>query len=336
MAEMILVVGGAGYIGSHTVLALRERGRRVLVLDDLSEGHRAALLGAPLARADVLDLEQVRSVFQWHRIGAVMHFAARCYVGESVTHPGRYYRANVLGTLNLLECMREAGVKRFVFSSTCATYGEPESMPIVETMPQRPVNPYGETKLVCERMMRDFARAHGLDSVALRYFNAAGADPGGRLGEDHEPETHLIPLVLQAAQGRRPHLTVFGNDYPTRDGTCIRDYIHVTDLAEAHVLALEAMEQGRAGGFQFFNLGNQSGTSVLEVIHAAEKVTGRKVPYVVGARRAGDPPVLVGSSAKIQEQLGWRPRFGSIEEIVGTAWRWHAAHPGGYQDRQTS
>jgi UDP-glucose 4-epimerase len=329
MSGVILVSGGAGYIGSHTVLALRERGREVLVLDDLSEGHEAALLGAPLARGSMMDQEFVRRVFRENEISAVFHFAARCYVGESVTDPGKYYRHNVVGTMNLLDAMVETGVKQFVLSSTCATYGEPESIPITEDLPQNPINPYGATKLIDEWMLRDYHRAHGIESVALRYFNAAGADPEGRLGEDHDPETHLIPLVLDAAEGRRDSLTVFGEDYPTPDGTCIRDYVHVTDLAEAHVLALLAMEQGDVGT-RHYNLGNTAGSSVLEVIRAVEDVTGKKVPYVVGPRRPGDPPRLVGSAAKIEAELGWKPRFGDIRTIVETAHRWHTSHPDGF------
>jgi UDP-glucose 4-epimerase len=332
---VILVAGGAGYIGSHTVQALRDRGREVLVLDDLSEGHADALRGARHVRGDLLDRGFVDSVFAQNKISAVFHFAARCYVGESVTNPGRYYRSNVLGTLNMLEAMVTHGVKRFVFSSTCATYGEPDQIPITEDVPQRPVNPYGETKLVCEKMLRDFHRAHGLSAIALRYFNAAGADPKGRLGEDHDPETHLIPLVIAAAMGRRDAVTVFGNDYPTPDGTCVRDYIHIVDLAEAHVLGLEAMEAATGPfGFRAYNLGNETGTSVLEVIRAVEKVGNCKVPYKLGARRPGDPPRLVGSSAKVRAELGWKPRFGDIETIVATAWQWHQAHPHGYGDKR--
>jgi UDP-glucose-4-epimerase GalE len=330
---MILVAGGAGYIGSHTVLLLRERGQEVVVLDDLSEGHAAALRGVPLERGSVEDRAFVEDVFRRRRIRAVFHFAARCYVGESVTDPGRYYRQNVLGTLNLLQAMVAHGVEQIVFSSTCATYGEPQRVPITEDEPQRPINPYGETKLVCERMLRDFGRAHGLRSLALRYFNAAGADPEGRLGEDHDPETHLIPLVIGAALGTRPPLTVFGADYPTPDGTCIRDYIHVTDLAEAHVLGLEAMQRaGRGFGCRAYNLGNEQGTSVLDVLRAVAAVSGREVPHRMGPRRPGDPPRLVGSSARARDELGWRPRLGDVRTIVETAWRWHAAHPGGYGD----
>ncbi|MGA0869880.1 MAG: UDP-glucose 4-epimerase GalE, partial [Planctomycetota bacterium] len=291
--------------------------------------HEAALVGAPLARGSMMDRDFVRGVFRDHDIAAVFHFAARCYVGESVTDPGQYYRHNVVGTMNLLDAMVETGVKRFVLSSTCATYGEPERIPITEDLPQNPINPYGATKLIDEWMLRDYHRAHGIESVALRYFNAAGADPEGRLGEDHDPETHLIPLVLDAAEGRRESLTVFGEDYPTPDGTCIRDYVHVTDLAEAHVLALLAMESGSVGT-RAYNLGNAAGTSVLEVIRAVEEVTGKKVPYVVGPRRPGDPPRLVGSAAKIEAELGWKPRFGDIRTIVETAHRWHTSHPDGF------
>jgi UDP-glucose 4-epimerase len=329
LSAVTLVTGGAGYIGAHAVLALRERGRDVIVLDDLSEGHQPALLGAPLARGSMLDREFVRSVFETHEIDAVFHFAARCYVGESVEKPGLYYETNVVGTKNLLDAMVETGVRRFVLSSTCATYGEPESMPIVEDMPQSPVNPYGMTKLIDEFMLRDYGRAHGIQAVFLRYFNAAGADPQGRVGEDHEPETHLIPLVIAAALGRRAGLTVFGDDYPTPDGTCVRDYVHVTDLAEAHVLALEAMERG-AIGVGAYNLGNSTGSSVLEVVRSVEAVGGKKVPHEIGPRRPGDPPLLVGSSRKIAAELGWRPRFGDLQTIVETAWRWHESNPHGF------
>jgi UDP-glucose-4-epimerase GalE len=331
VAAVILVSGGAGYIGSITVLALQAAGFEVLVLDDFSEGHLAALRGTPYVRGSLLDRACVRGVFTRHALTGVVHFAARCYVGESMAHPGRYYHDNVLGTLNLLEAMVAHGVPVLVFSSTCATYGEPAAMPIREDAPQQPVNPYGSSKLVCEWLQRDFARAHGLGVIALRYFNAAGADPEARLGEDHRPETHLIPLVLAAAAGRLPHVTVFGDDYPTPDGTCIRDYVHVSDLAAAHVLALRHLLAG-ARGFDAFNLGNELGTSVREVIATAERVTGRPVPHVVSARRAGDPPVLVGSPDRIRRLLGWQPRYSEIETIVGTAWRWHREHPDGHGD----
>ncbi len=330
---MILVAGGAGYIGSHTVLALRARGDEVLVLDDFSEGHRAALLGAPVVEGDLLDPAFVTQVFASHAIDAVVHFAARCYVGESVRDPGKYYRANLLGTLNLLDAMVEHGCRRIVFSSTCATYGEPTTLPITEDQPQNPINPYGASKLMCERMLQDFVRAHGVSAIALRYFNAAGADPEGRLGEDHDPETHLIPLVIGAAQGRRGEVSVFGDDYDTPDGTCIRDYIHVVDLADAHMRGLDAMAGTRDAGFRAYNLGNEQGTSVLEVIRAVGAVAGRPVPYRIAARRPGDPPRLVGSSRKIRAELGWRPTLGSIGAIVRTAYAWHERHPEGYPEK---
>lgn len=330
MGDVILVTGGAGYIGSHTVLALQQAGHDVLVLDDFSEGHLAALRDTAYVRGSLLDRQFLKDVFGRHEITGVIHFAARCYVGESVQQPGHYYENNVVGTLNLLDAMVAGGARRLVFSSTCATYGEPEEMPIREDARQLPVNPYGNTKLVCEYMMRDFARAHEMGVVALRYFNAAGADPQGRLGEDHRPETHLIPLVLSAAAGRLPQIKVFGDDYPTPDGTCIRDYVHVTDLATAHVLALESMVEQT--GFRAFNLGNAQGSSVSEVIAVAGRVTGKKIPQIIAERRHGDPPVLVGSSEKIQQELGWDPRHSDLETIISTAWRWHSANPEGYGD----
>lgn len=331
-APLILVAGGGGYIGSHTALALGEAGFRVLVLDDFSEGHRGALLGAPSVDVSLLDAGAVGAVFASHRIDAVVHFAARCYVGDSVRRPGDYYRTNVGGTLNLLEAMVAAGVDKLVFSSTCATYGRPDELPIDETCPQRPINPYGNTKLACEWLIRDFGVAHGLRSVALRYFNAAGADPLGRLGEDHRPETHLIPLVLAAAAGRRPPLQVFGDDYPTPDGTCIRDYVHVSDLADAHVLALRRLLDGGGSGMEAYNLGNELGTSVAEVVKLGEKVTGRPVPRVVVPRRPGDPARLVASTGRIRSELGWRPARSEPEAIVATAWGWYERHPDGYAE----
>lgn len=338
MTHRLIVAGGAGYIGSHTVLALIERGFETWVLDDLSEGHRDAIgaAGVPDDRflhGSLHDEAFLDQAFASARPAAVLHFAARCYVGESVSDPGKYWRANVGGTLNLLDAMVRHSCSNLVFSSTCATYGEPEAVPITEAEKQRPINPYGDTKLACEHMFQNFAPAHGMSSVALRYFNAAGADPGGRLGEDHDPETHLIPLVLAAAAGRRPPLKVFGDDYDTPDGTCIRDYVHVTDLADAHVRALDALLDGRLTGFHAFNLGNSQGTSVREVIAAAEAVTGRPVPHEIADRRPGDPPMLVGSSERIARELGWKPALGDIETIVRTAWEWHSAHPEGYADR---
>jgi len=331
MGSVIAVTGGAGYIGAHAVDMLRTAGREVLVIDDLSEGHRGALLGAPLAEGSLLDRGFLDDVFANNDIGAVFHFAARCLVGESVKKPALYYQQNVVCTMNLLDAMVAHGTRRFVLSSTAATYGEPETMPIVEETPQRPVNPYGTTKLACEQMLREYHTAYGIDSVALRYFNAAGADPEGRLGEDHEHETHLIPLVIGAALGHRGGLSVHGGDWDTPDGTCLRDYVHVLDLAQAHILTLEAMENG-ASGARAYNLGNSAGTSVLEVIKAVEDVGGRPVPHEIGPRRPGDPPVLVASSAAITGELGWQPRYGDINTIVKTAWRWHESHPRGFAD----
>ncbi|MBX3464124.1 MAG: UDP-glucose 4-epimerase GalE [Planctomycetes bacterium] len=328
---LILVAGGAGYIGSHTAVALQEAGFRTLVLDDFSTGHRAALRGGAVVEIDLLDREAVRAALAVHRPAAVVHFAARCYVGESMQDPGLYYRNNVGGTLNLLEAMVAAQVGSIVFSSTCATYGIPDRVPIEESCPQRPINPYGNTKLACEWLLRDFAAAHGVDVVALRYFNAAGADPAGRLGEDHRPETHLIPLALAAAAGRRGPLQVYGDDYPTPDGTCIRDYVHVADLADAHVLAVQSLLGGE-GGFRAYNLGNGNGASVAEVVATCGRVVGRAVPHVVAARRPGDPPRLVGSTARIERELGWRPRRSDLAEIVATAWAWMERHPDGYAD----
>jgi UDP-glucose-4-epimerase GalE len=330
MAALILVTGGAGYIGSHTVLALREAGFETLVVDDFSEGHRAAVGDSECATVNLLDAAALREVCRQRRIAAAVHFAARCYVGESVRDPSLYYHNNVVGTLNLVEALAGTGVRGLVFSSSCATYGEPASVPIGETCPQQPVNAYGRSKLASEFVLRDFARAHGLASVALRYFNAAGADPGGRLGEDHRPETHLVPLVLAAAAGRNQDLRVFGNDYPTPDGTCVRDYVHVSDLAAAHVLAVRSLLDGETG-FRAYNLGNSVGTSVFEIVRACERITGRAVPFTVGPRRPGDPAVLVGSTVLAAAELGWRPQRSDVESIVATAWAWYERHPDGYR-----
>jgi len=326
----ILVAGGAGYIGSHTVRALLDRGETVVVLDDLREGHRAAVPDSvPLLEVDLLDRAATQAALLEHTPEAVFHFAASCYVGESVTDPGKYFRNNFVATLNLLDGMVAAGTRRFVFSSTCATYGEPASLPIIEDMPKEPVNPYGRTKLFCEQALADYEVAHGLKSVSLRYFNAAGAHPSGDLGEDHEPETHLIPLVLQVALGQREDIKIFGNDYDTPDGTCIRDYIHILDLAEAHILGLEALREGRLTRAAF-NLGNEEGHSVRQVIDTARKITGHEIPAIETERRAGDPPRLVGSSALAREVLGWQPRYGDLDSILETAWKWHRRHPRGY------
>jgi len=325
----VLVTGGAGFIGSHAVRELLEAGHEVGVLDDLSEGHRQAV--APEARLLTGDIGDAASLARaLEGADAVMHFAARAYVGESVRDPARYYRANVVKALTLLWAMLEAGVRRLVFSSTCAVYGEPRQLPLDEAHPRLPVNPYGATKLAFERALEDHAAAGLLRVVALRYFNAAGCHPDGSLGEHHHPETHLIPLAIDAALGTGPPLTIFGDDYATPDGTCLRDYVHVTDLARAHVLALDALQGGEA--FQAFNLGSGSGSSVLEVVAAVERVAGRPVPAVRGARRPGDPDRLVASSERARRVLGFAPRFEEIGAIVETAYRWRREHPRGYAE----
>jgi UDP-glucose 4-epimerase len=317
----VLVCGGAGYIGSHMVRFLQRQAHDVVVLDNLSTGHREAVGTAPLVVADIDDREALRGVLAAHSFDAVLHFCARSLVGESVREPFAYYRNNVGGTLNLLEAMREANVARLVFSSTAAVFGHPQAELISEDHPTAPINPYGASKLMVERMLADAAAAYGLRSVSLRYFNAAGADPDGGIGESHDPETHLIPNVLRAALGNGPMLKVFGDDYPTRDGTCVRDYIHVNDLASAHLLAVEYMDARE--GAHVFNLGNGRGFTVHEVIQSAQRVTGRAIAYEQAPRRAGDPAVLVAASAKAREQLGWRPAFVDIDAIIASAWRWH-------------
>jgi UDP-glucose-4-epimerase GalE len=323
----ILVTGGAGYIGSHAAKALVDAGRRVVVYDNLSAGHREAVRWCELVEADLLDVSALREAIRTHRVSAVMHFAAMASVGDSVRDPSPYYRANLEGTLGLMRVMLEEGLRAIIFSSTAAVFGEPTETPITEAHDTRPINPYGETKLAIERALAHFDRAYGLRSIALRYFNAAGADPGGEIGEDHRPEAHLIPLAIDAARGGAP-LRVFGVDYPTPDGTCLRDYIHVADLAHAHMLALQHLESGGASGQ--YNLGNGQPFSVRDVLAAVERVTGLRVPWVPGARRDGDPSVLFASSARIRRDLGWCPSISSLDEIVRTAWRWHAAHPDGY------
>jgi UDP-glucose-4-epimerase GalE len=332
----VVVTGGAGYVGSHAVKALAEAGDDVVVFDDLSAGHAEAVdrvarafprRNVSLVQGSVLDRGAIGRLFAATGASAVMHFAARLLVGESVREPIGYYRANVTGTMTVLDAMAEAGIRRFVFSSTAATYGEPQASPITEDHPQRPVNPYGETKLAIERALPHVARATGMQSIVLRYFNAAGADPDGLIGEDHHPEEHLIPLALAAVAGGRP-LTVFGEDYPTPDGTCVRDYVHVSDLAAAHVAALRALEAGAPSAA--YNLGNGAGMSVRQVLQAIERVTGRPVPHQVGARRAGDPARLVASSDRARSGLGWKPRLDRLDTIVETAWTWHSRHPGGY------
>ena len=319
--EGILVTGGAGYVGSHTVNRLHRQGFHCIVLDNLVHGHREFIKrGVELIEGDLSDSSLLKEVFSSNRIAAVMHFSAYAYVGESVTDPLKYYENNVGSTIRLLRCMLEAGVSRLIFSSTCATYGNPLHLPITEEHPQNPVNPYGATKVMVERILRDFGEAYGLKSVVFRYFNAAGADPGAEIGEWHEPETHLIPLVLEVASGERQIVQIHGADYPTSDGTCVRDYIHVCDLADAHILGLSYLLSG--GDSDFFNLGNGSGFSVKEVIEAVTRVSQCSVRHAYGPRRPGDPPILVGSSEKARRVLGWNPQFPELEEILRTAWLW--------------
>ena len=317
----ILICGGAGYIGSHINKLLAHEGYETIVFDNLVYGHREAVKWGKFVQGDLKNISDIEAVFQTCPIEAVFHFAAYAYVGESVQEPEKYYYNNIACTLNLLQVMRRYGCHKIIFSSTCATYGEPESVPITEDMPQNPVNPYGFTKFAVERIFKDYGRAYGLKYVALRYFNAAGADPEGEIGEDHNPETHIIPLVLDAASGKRPDIKVFGTDYSTPDGSCVRDYIHVTDLAQAHLLALKYLENG--GKSDFFNLGNEKGTSVLEIIDAVKCVTGKEFTVVSAPRREGDPPVLVGSSEKAKRVLGWEPQYADIDIIVEHAWKWH-------------
>jgi len=325
----ILVTGGAGYIGSHAVLALKQAGYDVIVLDNLSNGHRELVeqvLQVKLIVGDMSDRALLDNIFTTHNITAVMHFAAYIAVGESVTDPAKYYHNNVRGTLTLLEAMLAASIKKFIFSSTCALYGVPKFVPITEDHPQDPISPYATSKWMVERILSDFDTAYNLKSVRFRYFNAAGADPNGNLGEDHEPESHIIPLVLQAALGKRESISIFGTDYPTPDGTCIRDYIHVTDLAQAHVLGLEYLL--KEGDSEVFNLGNGSGFSVREVIETALQVTGKEIKIVECDRRPGDPPILVGSSDKATKILGWHPQYPNVEEIISHAWQWHQKRHG--------
>ena len=324
----VLVNGGAGYIGSHAVKALRAAGHTVVVLDNLSAGHAAAVGDATLVEGDVRDTARVEATLRRHAVTAVMHFAALLSVGESVRDPARYYDHNVRGSLSVLDAMMAVGVHRLVLSSTCAVYGDPVTTPIDEDHPTNPINAYGESKLVVEGALGHYGRAYGLRTIALRYFNAAGADAEGELGEDHDPEIHLIPRAIEAACGGAP-LKVFGDDYPTADGTCERDYVHVSDLATAHLRALEALDTGAAT--RVYNLGTGRPHSVREVILAVERVTGRRVPTEPAPRRPGDPAVLFASAGRIDRELGWRPAYVGLDEVVETAWRWHAAHPRGFE-----
>lgn len=318
---MIFVSGGAGYIGSHCVRKLSEATNDIIIYDNLSRGHRDMVACGRFIEGDLSETGRVASILKDNAVDTVIHFAASSLVGESEEIPHHYYKNNIGGGISLLDAMLQAGVRRIVFSSSAAVYGEPNSVPIEEDHPTAPTNVYGRTKLIFEGILEKYASVYGLRSVSLRYFNAAGADPDGEIGEDHAPETHLIPLILDAALGRRPEITVFGTDYDTPDGTCIRDYIHVTDLAAAHVLAIEKIKA--AEGASAYNLGSETGFSVKEVIAATEKATGKKIPVRFGARRAGDPARLVAGSAKIKRELGWKPAFSSLEQIIDTAWHWH-------------
>jgi UDP-glucose-4-epimerase GalE len=326
----ILVTGGAGYVGSHAAKLLAESGHDVVIVDNLAEGHRAAVGKLPLVTADLLDREAITEVLKKHRIEAVMHFAAFAYVGVSVREPAKYYHNNIVGTLALLDAMLAVDVRKIVFSSTCATYGIPTKVPIREDHPQAPINPYGFTKLAIEHALADYAHAYGLGYSALRYFNASGAAADGTIGEDHEPETHLIPLVLQVALGQRESVDIFGTDYPTPDGTCVRDYIHVDDLAAAHLAAIQKLGDGTA---LKLNLGTGCGVSVQEVVDVAREVTGHKIPTKHAPRREGDPPELVADPAAAKRELGWEAQHKDMRGIIESAWRWHQAHPHGYGDR---
>jgi len=325
----ILVIGGAGYIGSHMCKYLAKNGYQPIVLDNLVHGHREVVRWGPFFEGSMADSNLLNHIFSKYTILAVMHFAAFCYVGESVTKPGKYYRNNVAATIALLEMMVEKNIFNFIFSSSCATYGEPVEIPITEQHPQNPINPYGRSKLMVEQILDDFRKAYGVHYVSLRYFNAAGADPDGELGEDHRPETHLIPLVLLTALGQRESLNIFGDNYSTRDGTCIRDYIHINDLAQAHFLALERLINHIPGGQ--YNLGSGDGYSVKEVIELAGKITRKSIPSRIIERRPGDPAVLISSSNKANKELGWKPQFSDLNTIIETAWKWHRNHPNGYK-----
>ncbi|MBX0357708.1 UDP-glucose 4-epimerase GalE [Halobacillus sp. Nhm2S1] len=327
----VLVCGGCGYIGSHAVIELIKASHEVVVFDNVETGHTDSIpRGIDFVEGDLRQIEEVRDAFNNYQIQAVMHFAANSLVGESVEDPLKYYENNAFGTMNLLKVMAENNVDNIVFSSTAATYGEPDQVPIVEDSQTKPTNPYGQTKLAVEKMLNWTEKAHGIKYVALRYFNVAGAHEEVDIGEDHEPETHLVPIILQVALGLRDHISIFGNDYDTEDGTCIRDYIHVVDLVKAHILALEHLIAGKPSNV--FNLGNGKGFSVKEIIDAAREVTGHEIPAIIAPRRAGDPAQLVASSKRAQRDLGWVPEYNSIVDIIRTAWAWHRRHPNGYQN----
>jgi UDP-glucose 4-epimerase len=324
----ICVIGGAGYIGSHAVKLLVEKGHVVSCIDNLSNGHRAAVDSkAHFYAADLANTFQTIDIFQKEKVEAVMHFAASAYVGESVTDPRKYYRNNVSNTVNMLDAMHATGIRKLVFSSTCATYGMPAKMPITEDLPQNPINPYGDSKLMVEHILKDTAKAEGLAFAAPRYFNVAGCAPDGSIGEDHRPETHIIPVLLQVALGKKPHMDLYGTDYPTKDGTCIRDYIHVWDLVEAHLVLLENL---KAGTGLFYNLGVGRGYSNREIIDSVQRVTGKKVTIKEAPRRAGDPPELYAAPTKIKNELGWSAKFTDLDDIVRTAWNWFGRNPEGY------
>jgi len=327
----VLVTGGAGYIGSHMVKELLLKGYHPITIDNLKEGHREALVGGDFFCGDLGDIEDVRYVFDKYQVEAVIHFAASCYVGESVSQPLNYYFNNLVNGLNLLKIMVESGVKKLIFSSSCAVYGNPLKIPMKEDHPQAPVNPYGNTKQMFEKILADHERAYGIKYISLRYFNAAGATPGGEIGEDHSPETHLIPLILHAAAGKKESIEIFGSDYDTPDGTCIRDFIHVTDLAQAHILALEYL--GYTSKSDCYNLGTGKGYSVKEIIKISQEITGKSIPYQEIGRREGDPPALVADAKKIKEELGWEPKFSDIRIIIQTAWEWHSKHPDGFRNK---
>ena len=318
---MILIVGGAGYIGSHVNKVLNERGYETIILDNLSYGHEESVKWGTLCKCDLANINEVDDIFTKYNINAVMHFSSFIDVGESVRNPEKYYNNNVVNTMNLLNVMLKHDVKKFIFSSTCATYGIPQKIPLTENHPQNPINPYGWTKLMVERILNDYDTAYGLKSVILRYFNASGADESGIIGEWHNPETHLIPLILDAAMGKREDIKIFGTDYDTPDGTCIRDYIHVTDLADAHILSLEYLNKNNQSNQ--FNLGNGQGFSVKEVIESVKRVTGRNFNVTQTQRREGDPAILIGSSKKAKDTLGWDPQYVNIDKIIETAWNWH-------------